>query len=194
MTEPFVRLIAGILHPSDDWFAWALEELKILWGEPEILSLSVPFTTTDYYRDIAPRLFRRFVCFRGLFGAGGLAEWKRLSGVIEAKSRTPRAVNIDPGYVDGARLVLASTKDHAHRVYLRDGIYAEVTLRYRFGKWTSFDYTFPDFAGGAYDEFLSDVRDAWLKERTGLRKNRDGGGRKANDRPLRNRGGIRDME
>ncbi|MDR1875292.1 MAG: DUF4416 family protein, partial [Synergistaceae bacterium] len=115
---------------------------------------------------IAPRLFRRFVCFRGLFEAGDLAEWKRASGVIEAKSRTPRAVNIDPGYVDGARLILASTKDHAHRIYLHDGIYAEVTLRYRFGKWVAFDYTFPDFAGGAYDEFLSDARNAWLKERT----------------------------
>ncbi|MDR1875557.1 MAG: DUF4416 family protein [Synergistaceae bacterium] len=164
MPEPRVKLIAGILHPDDKWFDWALEELRALWGAPEIQGLPVPFTTTDYYRDIAPRLFRRFVCFRGLFRAGELADRKRESGLVEARSRTPRAVNIDPGYVDGARLVLASTKDHAHRIYLRDGIYAEVTLRYRFGKWVSFDYTFPDFAGGAYDEFLSDVRRAWRRE------------------------------
>ena len=58
---------------------------------------------------------------------------------MEVRSRTPRAVNIDPGYLDGARLVLASTKDHAHRIWLRDGIYAEVTLRFRFGRWQSFD-------------------------------------------------------
>jgi len=71
-------------------------------------------------------------------------------------------VNIDPGYIDGARLILASTKDHAHRIYLRDGIFAEVTMRYRFKRWTSFDYTFPDFASGVYDEFLSRVRKSWL--------------------------------
>ncbi|MDR3230023.1 MAG: DUF4416 family protein [Synergistaceae bacterium] len=172
MPEPCVKLIAGILHPDDEWFDWTVEKLKALWGEPEITGASVPFTTTNYYRDIAPRLFRRFVCFPGLFEAGGLAGWKRASGVIEAQSRTPRAVNIDPGYVDGARLVLASTKDHAHRIYLRDGIYAEVTLRYRFGKWTAFDYTFPDFGSGVYDEFLTDARRAWLRDGERERKPR----------------------
>ncbi len=75
-----------------------------------------------------------------------------------------RAVNIDPGYIDGARLILASTKDHAHRIWLRDGIYAEVTMRYRFKKWASFDYTFPDFRSGVYDNFLTQVRKIWLRE------------------------------
>ena len=166
MPEPRVKLIVGVLYPTDEWFAWTLEELKPLWGEPELLSDAVPFTTTDYYRDIAPHLFRRFACFPGLLGAGDLVGWKRESGVVETKSRTPRAVNIDPGYVDGARLILASTKDHAHRVYLSDGIYAEVTMRYRFGRWVSFDYTFPDFASGVYDKFLTAARRCWLEERT----------------------------
>jgi hypothetical protein len=134
------------------------------------VSTLVPFTTTDYYRNIAPNLVRRFAAFEELAPAGGLPEWKRLSVAIEAESRTPRIVNVDPGYVDGARLVLASTKDHAHRVYLRNGIYAEVTMRFRFGKWVSFDYTFPDFAGGAYDAFLSEARNSWLKTRRKLRR------------------------
>jgi len=126
--------------------------------------LPVPFTITDYYREIAPSLTRRFVCFKGLARAGGLPGWKHASIGVEVESRNPRIVNIDPGYVDGARLVLASTKDHAHRVYLRDGIFAEVTMRFRFGKWTPFDYTFPDFASGVYDEFLSAARSSWLRE------------------------------
>lgn len=169
MPEPRVKLIAGILYPTDEWLAWTINELKTFWGEPEIISEAVPFTKTDYYRDIAPYLIRRFVCFGGMHGAGSLADWKLMSGPVEAKSRTPRIINIDPGYIDGARLVLASTKDHAHRVYLRDEIYAEVTMRYRFGRWVSFDYTFPDFASGVYDIFLSDVRKAWLKERAETR-------------------------
>ena len=166
LPDPQVKRIAGILYPDDNAgaLAWTIEKLEALWGNPELVSLPVPFVTTDYYHDIAPRLLRRFVSFEGLVSAGGLPDWKRASVEIEKESRTPRIVNIDPGYVDGARLVLASTKDHAHRVYLRNGIYAEVTLRFRFGKWVSFDYTFPDFASGAYDEFLSQARAAWLKD------------------------------
>jgi hypothetical protein len=175
MSDPQVKRIAAVLYPDEEeggqWFAWTVKKLQALWGEPEVIGSPVPFTTTDYYRDIAPRLLRRFVSFEGLAPAGGLPDWKRASVEIEKESRTPRIVNIDPGYVDGARLVLASTKDHAHRVYLRNGIYAEVTLRFRFGKWLSFDYTFPDFAGGAYDEFLSKARDAWLKDPNRRRKN-----------------------
>ena len=138
---PLVKRIAGVLYPDSeaDRFAWVLDEAKRLWGEPNLIGEPIPFTLTNYYRDIAPSLTRRFICFRGLADAGGLADWKRAACALEARSRTPRAVNVDPGYVDGARLVLASTKDHAHRIWLRDGIYAEVTLRFRFGGWQSFD-------------------------------------------------------
>ena len=170
---PEVKLIAGVLYPDEvgeRWFAWTLGKLEALWGEHEIISSPAPFTFTDYYRDIAPHLARRFICFTGLARAGDLPDWKLASIGVEAESRTPRIVNVDPGYVDGARLVLASTKDHAHRIYLRDGIFAEVTMRFRFGKWTPFDYTFPDFAGGLYDEFLSAARESWLEEKRRLRQ------------------------
>jgi hypothetical protein len=189
MNDPFVKLVVGVLYPDDDsgdqWFDWSVEKMAALWGAPDIVSVPVAFTVTDYYRNIAPRLLRRFAAFGGdggLASAGELSRWKRSAIKIEGESRTPRIVNIDPGYVDGARLVLASTKDHAHRVYLRDGIYAEVTMRFRFGKWASFDYTFPDFASGVYDEFLSEARDAWLKD-AGRR-------RKFDDRPLHDRWNV----
>lgn len=165
MREPRVKRITGILYPDDELLSWSIERLSEIWGKPEIVSKPVPFDKTNYYDDISPNLTRMFLCFPGLVSAGGLADWKHQAIGIEALSRQPvRAVNIDPGYVDGARLVLASTKDHAHRIYLRDGIYAEVTMRYRFRKWASFDYTFPDFASGVYDEFLSQVRRLWLQE------------------------------
>ncbi len=162
-----VKRISGILFPTEnlDLLHWSINELSNLWGTPEITSEPVPFDKTDYYYEIHPKLSRAFVSFPGLIDASGLADWKHEAISIEAKSRQPiRAVNIDPGYIDGARLILASTKDHAHRIYLRDGIYAEVTMRFRFKKWQSFDYTFPDFASGVYDEFLSRVRKLWLME------------------------------
>ncbi|MBQ7192748.1 MAG: DUF4416 family protein [Synergistaceae bacterium] len=167
MNEPKVKRITGILYPSEnrELLAWSIDRLREIWGEPELVSRPVPFDKTNYYDDISPDLTRIFACFPGFVNAGGLADWKHQAIEIEAMSRQPvRAVNIDPGYIDGARLVLASTKDHAHRIYLRDGIFAEVTMRYRFKKWQSFDYTFPDFASGVYDEFLSSVRRLWLKK------------------------------
>ena len=160
-----VKRITGVLFPDEELLQWSIGKLSGLWGVPEIMSSPVPFDKTDYYHEIAPELSRVFLCFPGLVDASGLADWKHQAISVEALSRQPvRAVNIDPGYVDGARLILASTKDHAHRIYLHDGIYAEVTMRYRFRKWQSFDYTFPDFASGVYDEFLSQVRRLWLQE------------------------------
>ena len=165
MKEPRVKRITGILYPNDELLEWSIERLSEIWGKPEFRSKPVPFDKTNYYDEISPDLKRVFLCFPGLVNAGGLADWKHQAIEIEAISRQPvRAVNIDPGYVDGARLVLASTKDHAHRIYIRDGIFAEVTMRYRFKKWTAFDYTFPDFASGVYDEFFLKVRRLWLQE------------------------------
>ena len=171
--EPLVKRICGVLYPEDNinYFDWTLSELERLWGV-ELVSEPVPFDRTDYYHDIAPKLTRRFICTPGLINAGGLADWKHATHELEEQSRfifnnmrSIRAINLDPGYIDGARLVLASTKDHAHRIWLRDGIYAEITMRYRFSSWVSFDYTFPDFKSGVYDKFLSQVRELWLKER-----------------------------
>lgn len=166
-----VKMITGVLYPDGGRWSWTVDALSSLWGPPEDVSGEFPFTATDYYADIAPVLFRRFLSFPGLRDGGDLRIWKMQACSVERASRTPRAVNIDPGYVNGARLVLASTKDHAHRIYLGGGIFGEVTLRFRFRRWDSFDYTFPDFAAGTYDAFLSIVRERWLLE-TGTRRMR----------------------
>jgi hypothetical protein len=70
-------------------------------------------------------------------------------------------VNIDPGYITPAKLVLASTKDHAHRIYLRDGIFAEVTLVYRQRKWQPLEWTYPDYRRDDYQQFFTECRE-WL--------------------------------
>jgi len=162
--QPAVKRVAGILHPDTGLLEWTISKLTSEWGEIQFQSVTYPFDHTDYYRNIAPVLYRTFVSFSGLAGAGGLADWKIFSCGLEKQSGETRKVNIDPGYVNGSRLVLASTKDHAHRIYLRDGIFAEVTLRYMRKKWVSFDCTFPDFAEGVYDSFLDEARKDWLRE------------------------------
>jgi len=77
-----------------------------------------------------------------------------------------RPLNLDPGYLTEAKLVLASTKDHAHRIYLGRGIYAEVTLHYQNGRWQSHDWTYPDFQRPDYHLFFSQCRDFFRRRGT----------------------------
>lgn len=167
MIEHPVKLVTGVLFPDEERLSWVREHLCKIWGDEERISRSWDFDKTDYYKDISPSLKRCFISYKGLRCASDIVEWKLAAIRIESLSADyrPRTINIDPGYIDGARLALASTKDHAHRVYIRDGIHAEITLRYQSKKWKPFDCTFPDFASGMYDEFLSQVRDDWMRER-----------------------------
>jgi hypothetical protein len=144
-------------------------------GDLERESQLYPFTYTDYYDDISPDLTRCFLTFAGLRHPFGLVVWKKLAISIEAESASGsgRKVNVDPGYLDGARLILASTKDNAHRIYLWDDIYAETTLCHRKSGWESFSYTFPDFAGGRYFEFLDLARADWKRDMRAVRVGKD---------------------
>lgn len=157
-----VKRICGLLYPtaSRDLMIRSVQRLAALFGIVERMSDPLPFDFTDYYDDIDPQLSRVFLSFAGLCYAGELADWKRAAIELEAQSACGggRRINADPGYVDGAKLVLASTKDNAQRIYLRDGIYAELTMCRRRSGWEKFFYTFPDFKSGVYDAFFDAVR------------------------------------
>ena len=166
--DPLVKKISAVLVPRNDKYMLAstLSMLGEKWGEPERVSNGVPFVWTNYYENIAPALDRFFISYPGLYKMSDLPTWKLESCKMESESGNgdERRVNIDPGSIDGARLVLASTKGQAHRVYLRDGIFCEVTMCRRKGRWESFFYTFPDFKSGAYDEWLELVREDWKRD------------------------------
>ena len=166
--EPLVKQITGLLYPTEeiDLLEWSRGILTESYGPIQRESARYPFSYTDYYADIAPQLTRVFFSFAGLKGVCGLPDWKLTAVGCELASGVNgrRRVNIDPGYIDGARLALASTKDNAQRVYLCKGIYAEITLCRKKQGWQSFSYTFPDFASGLYDSFLELVRGDWRNE------------------------------
>ncbi|HOK40243.1 MAG TPA: DUF4416 family protein, partial [bacterium] len=69
-----------------------------------------------------------------------------------------RQVNIDPGYINLAKLVLVSTKDYSHRIYLSNGIYAEATLFFRHNQFETFPYTYPDYATDEVRNILKEIR------------------------------------
>jgi len=165
-SPPLVKKVVGLLVPRRDGKVCedAFSLLEKLWGAPERVSERFPFDWTDYYKNISSELDRIFLSYPGLFPVSALPDWKLASNAAERSTGSQRRVNIDPGALDGARLVLASTKGQAHRVYLRDGIFCEVTLCRRKKTWESFFYTFPDFSSGVYDKWLETVRLDWKRD------------------------------
>jgi len=160
-----VKLFCGIIAVNEDVIVQAEEELRKLFGEIDVASHVIPFSFTDYYRsEMGKDLIRKFVSFSHLMDPGRLAFVKVQTNNLEkkltiaCKTELKRSVNLDPGYVCPDKIVLASTKNFSHRVYLGDGIYAEVTLTFSKHGCGYFDWTYPDFKSGEYTQFFLEAR------------------------------------
>ncbi|MHC4985353.1 MAG: DUF4416 family protein [Planctomycetota bacterium] len=160
-----VKLICGLIATDRDDLDAARAPLIDAFGPVDLASEVWPFDLTDYYADqMGSPLVRQFVAFEPLVTGEVLADAKLRTNAIEAdfaaraSGGPARPINLDVGYVTPAKLVLASMKNFAHRIYLSGGIYAEITLQFRDGAWRALEWTFPDYASGRYDAFLSAVR------------------------------------
>jgi len=142
-----------MLSPEIELFEICTELLSAEYGPIDYHSEITQWRVTDYYQDeMGTGILRKFIFFDRLVDPAVLANTKRLTNSIEARysaggNAVRRRINLDPGYVAEAKVVLASTKDFSHRLYLGLGIYAEVTLYYatRGKTFLSFDHTYPDF-------------------------------------------------
>jgi hypothetical protein len=123
--------------------------LEQIWGNIVLRSTPMPFTQTTYYRrEMGAELTRFYAAFEPLIQSSELAAAKHTAHHLEAIWCTPhrqRQVNIDPGYLDLAKVVLATTKDYVHRLYIGAGIFAEVTLRYQQKSFRPWEWTYPDY-------------------------------------------------
>jgi len=173
--HPPVLLVLAAFSRHGEALDWARRRAEPCFGPVARESPRFAFDQTDYYAaSMGSGLVKQFFAFERLVDPARLPELKRLTNAwedelaAEGTYAEARPLNLDPGYLTAAKLVLASTKDFAHRVYLRDGIYAEVTLHYRHGRWEPHTYTFPDYRGAAYHEFFDRCR-TWLKQRAARR-------------------------
>jgi len=160
-----VKLIVGLLAAREAWLDAAVERLVEAFGPVDLVSGLIPFTFTDYYADqMGESLLRRFVTHEPLIAPDALAGVKTRTNALEAElasslaADVPRPVNLDPGLIEGSKLVLASTKDQAHRIYLGQGIFAELTLTYRRGEFVALPWTYRDYKTEAYQAFLQQAR------------------------------------
>jgi hypothetical protein len=156
------RLVVGLLWSVPGDLALARARLAARHGAPAIEGGPWPFEATDYYAaEMGSGLQRSFFAFAGEFARERLVEEKRAALELEAEAAA-RPLNVDPGYLTRASLVLASTKDRAHRVYLGSGVFGEVTLLYERGAFRPLPWTYPDFRSERYLAFLAEVRAALL--------------------------------
>lgn len=162
-----VTPILGVIYRDTAIVDDALMWIEHLMGDLDLASDEWSFDLTDHYAgEMGDNLKRRFFTFNRPADPDMLSEWKVQTNQLEDQMAERygeyRPVNLDPGYITGAKLVLASVKGLAHRVYVGQGISAEVTMSYRDGRWIKRDYTFPDFKEGRYDAFFSKVRERHL--------------------------------
>jgi hypothetical protein len=169
--SPVLLLIAASSR-YDEALAWGLRRSEAAFGAAAAVSDAFQFTETSYYdAEMGGDLKKQFWVFAELINPGRLAAIKRQTNQWEAAygglktHHEPRPLNLDPGYLTLAKLVLASTKDHAHRIYLGEGIYAEVTLSFRRGAWQPVDWTYPDYRRQDYLDFFTRCREL-LRPRT----------------------------
>jgi hypothetical protein len=162
--EP-VKLIVGILAADEDCRARAIQGLSTELGPIDLMSQVWPFTQTHYYdQEIGSDILRQFVSLDQLVHPGDLAQIKHQTNTLEqdmAKELThprPRPINLDPGFIEPSKLVLASTKNFSHRIYIGKNMYAEVTLIVDKGQWCALRYTFPDYRQSHYYAFFEQVR------------------------------------
>ena len=157
----------AVFSADSSAFHWVRQRTDDQWGPLALESEPFPFETfTDYYAQAMGEILpKRLWAFESLISPDMLPKIKCLTNAWEEEFKSTavcpveRPLNIDPGYIDLGKLILASTKDHAHRIYLSEGIFAETTLMYTQKKWKSLPWTYPDYQSAGYQEFLTRCRE-----------------------------------
>jgi len=166
ITTPLpVKAIIGVLTAEPNLLPTVYTELTHRLGPIDYTSELMPFTSTPYYEaEMGPDIQRQFISFERLIDAGTLAAMKLFTNnveqvfTIEKSEGDARRVNLDAGYICLAKLVLASTKDHSHRIYLSDGIYAEITLRFYRKTFQPWEWSYPDYRLSTYIAIFNHIR------------------------------------
>jgi len=163
-----VKLFIGMLTPEPALFDRCEELLCKEYGPVDCQSDIIPWSGSDFYQEeMGAGILRKFIFFERLIDPGALGAIKVHTCLIEknlalrTKDWVKRRINLDPRYVTEAKVVLATTKDYSHRLYIGNGIYAEVTLRYgnKDRSFSPFEYTYLDYRTDAYQTMFNRARD-----------------------------------
>ncbi len=158
---PSAKLVIRFLFCDFGVQVEALRRIEKLFGRMDYLSAPGPFPYTTYYdREMGAGIRRQTAAYLDLVEPGTLPDIKLRTNAIEDQlsKAGSRQVNIDPGMLSAERFVLATGKDFTHRLYLRDGIFADLTLMYQKGAYRPLPWTYPDYREPEFIDLLSVLR------------------------------------
>lgn len=162
-----VKLVAAMLYRDENDLQRAFDLLEQAFSAVDYRGSFFPFVETDYYEEeMGAGLKRGMISFRDLVHPGFLAESKQISKSLEQQlaGNEKRTVNIDIGYLDVFKLVLASFKGRSNKIYLSDGIWADMICYFEQGDFKTFLWGFPDFKSGIYNKDLIEIRSIYKKQ------------------------------
>lgn len=160
-----VKLIFSLFAEKAAIINETIDVLSSAYGQPDFVSAVMSFDYTDYYcPEMGSGLVRRFLSMETLVKPEELPDIKLATNDLENKSalNARRRINVDPGYISKAHLILATGKSYTHRPYLRDGIYADLTLVYQEKKFCCLPWTYPDYADERQLSMLGRIREKYL--------------------------------
>jgi hypothetical protein len=171
-----VLLIIAVFSRHADALSLVQSQLEKTYGSIEKRSPAFVFDQTDYYAgEMGADLRKQFLAFHDLIAPERLADVKLHTNALEREIAQlghypeARPINIDPGYLQLGKFLLATTKDQGHRIYLRDGIFAEVTLRYTAGAFEPWPWTYADYRQPCVLAFLQEARTFYHDQLRALR-------------------------
>ncbi len=162
-----VKLISSIFSSGKQLIDRLIIELENIYGPTDWISPLLLFDRTRYYaKEMGWPLHRRFISFRNLIRPESIVDVKRNTNELEREylQDGKRLVNIDPGYVCLERLILVTGKNYTHRIYLSGGIYADLTLVYKGGRFRPLEWTYRDYADPPVIDFFNQVRENYKKQ------------------------------
>lgn len=165
-----VKLVVGMISNDPNLLLRLEKTLEWRFGPIDFRTALLDFAYTNYYEpEMGSNLKRQFVSFRKLIDPRQLADIKLYTNKVElqnsvSRNKPSRKVNIDPGYLVEGKFILATTKDHQHRIYLSKGIYAEVTLRYVDKTFLPWDWSYRDYQTKEYIDIFNEIRRIYIQQ------------------------------
>ncbi|MEI6079843.1 MAG: DUF4416 family protein [bacterium] len=169
-TEHPAFLFTAVLFSPQADIKKVLNELKEKIGEFLTTSKDIAFVWSDYYEpEMGKDLKRVFVVYKEVIQRDEIVRIKRLTDEMEKEylCNGKRTVNIDPGLLCLENIILATNKPFFHRIYLTNGVYAEVTLFYKHGSFNPVEYwSYPEYRSTPVLDFFNKARNV-LAEKLG---------------------------
>jgi hypothetical protein len=160
-------LFIGMIYPDPAILPRVEQTLRDEFGDPLLDSPVLRWDRSEYYKEeLGWPLSRKFIFFKNLIDPEILADTKIRTNEMEDSLSVngKRRINLDPGYLTLAKVVLASTKNYVHRIYLKRGIYGEVTLYYQDGKFNPHLFTYRDYQEKSSVEIFMHARSLFRKQ------------------------------